>query len=170
MAYQGPRGVVWLDRMTKTVTQTPEGADRLSRWLFMGYIALTLSFTYLGLAMAVYGSDNGSFVAMIGTMFGLVLPLTLLRRIHFATDGDERERLLAWRAFSLSGMIVGVVLAIWMVANGAFDTQRLWVPETKYQWRAFAFATLASLQGFASFAIVWMQPPYLAEPDEEKMI
>ncbi|MEM6495036.1 MAG: hypothetical protein AAF650_11730, partial [Pseudomonadota bacterium] len=63
MAYKSSRGVAWIDQATKRLTQTPDGADRLSRWLVMGLTLLMLSLSYMGLAMAVTGSDRGSFLA-----------------------------------------------------------------------------------------------------------
>ena len=43
MAYRSDRGIEWIDRVTKRMTQTPDGADRLSRWLVVGFGLLALS-------------------------------------------------------------------------------------------------------------------------------
>ncbi len=167
MAYQTSRGVAWIDRATKKLTETPDGADRLSRWLVFGFTTLMLSLALMGLVMAVYGSDRGSLVAFFGMMGGLFVRLAFQRGIHFGGGTDERERLLAWKSMAVASGIVCCLLIFWMLANGAYDGVQLWVPETAKQWHALAFASLASVQGLASMVVVLLQPPYLPDADEE---
>lgn len=167
MSYQGNRTVAWIDRVTKKLTQTPDGADRLSRWLVAGFTLLMLSVACMGLSMAVADSDRGSAIAFIGMIGGLFVRLSFVPHIHFVAGADERERLIAWKSIAISGGIVALLLVGWMMANGASEDYRVWVPQSQDQWRALAFAALASLNSLAVIAIVWMQPPYLPEPDEE---
>lgn len=167
MAYKSSRGVAWIDQATKRLTQTPDGADRLSRWLVVGLTLLMLSMSYLGLAMAVTGSDQGSFLALMGMLGVFAIWFGFHRHIHFGGGTDERERLVAWKSFGLASAFVGIALIAWMMANGAIEDARLWVPESKDQWRTLALASIASLRGFASIAIALMQPPYLPEPGED---
>ncbi|MEM6858878.1 MAG: hypothetical protein AAF559_13520 [Pseudomonadota bacterium] len=167
MAYKSSRGVAWIDRATKRLTQTPDGADRLSRWLVVAFTILMLSVSYMGLAMAVTGSDRGSFLALMGLLGVFAIWLGFHRHIHFGGGTDERERLVAWKSFGVSSALVGFALIAWMMANGALENARLWVPESKDQWRALGLVSIASLHGFASIAIALMQPPYLPEPGED---
>ena len=103
----------------------------------------------------------------MGMMGVFAVWLGFHRQIHFGAGTDERERLIAWKSFGISSGLVGLLLIGWMMANGAIEGVALWVPETREQWRALALVSVASLLGFASIAIVWMQPPYLPEPGED---
>lgn len=167
MSYKSSRAVAWIERFMVKVTHNAEGGERLSRWLVIGFIVMMFSLVLLGLGIAVAGSDHGTFLAVFGLFGGLSIRLTFQRRIHFGKEADERERLIAWKSLALGCGIVGLLIILWMLANGALASVRLWVPQSGEQWRTLAIASLAAVQTASSLAVALMQKTYVPEPDEE---
>ena len=166
MAYRSDRGIEWIDRVTKRMTQTPDGADRLLRWLVVGFGLLALSISFLGLGVAIAGSDHGVILPSGGVIFGMMIKLGFQRNIHFGPGADERTRLIAWKSRYIGCAIVVCALFVWMIAN-SLGARPLWVPESPEQWFTLALTSWATALLSSIITAAIMEPPYFYEPDEE---
>ena len=167
MAYKSNRDVEWIDRMNRKLTQTEDGADRLSRWLMIGFALLCLSVSVAGLSMAVAGSDFGHYIAFVGFLMGLFATRAFHSALFARDELDERETLIAWKSVGVGGSVVAIGLAMWMVANGVGGGSGLWIPASGSQWMALSYASLAAMQAVASITATVLTPPYLAESEDE---